>query len=99
MVQTALGKSSISAGCGILAITISVAGLTRVRCRCIGVLDIPLWIGAFSGEVTFGAAFKADNIGITVEVVEVSSGTVVVMGRLKLFGRLGKVGRGVCGGR
>ena len=41
-------------------------------------------MGAFSGVVTFGAAFKADNIGLGVEVVVVvvvvSSWTIVVIG-------------------
>ena len=77
MVQTALGNSSISAGCGILAISISIAALTIVRCRRIGALNIPLGIGTLSGVVTLVAAFKASNIGIAVVVVEVSSGTVI----------------------
>ena len=73
MVQEALDNNSISTWCGILAISISITGLTRVRCRLLG-------IGAFSGVVNFGAAFKADNIGLGIEVVVVSSWTVVVIG-------------------
>ena len=73
MVLTALDNSSIATGCGILAISISIAGLTLVRCRLLG-------IGAFSRVVTFGATFKADNIGLGIEVVGVSSWTIVVIG-------------------
>ena len=91
MVQTTLGNSNISTGCGILAI--SSTALTRVWRRCIGALNIPLWIGAFSGVVTLGAALKADNIGATVEVVEVPSGTVVVIAaRVVVVGTVGIVG-------
>ena len=77
MVQAALDNSGISTGCSILAIpiSISIAVVTLVLCRLLG-------IGAFSGVVTFGAAFKADNIGLGVEVVVVvvSSWTIVVIG-------------------
>ena len=82
VVQTTLDNSSISAGCGILAITISIAAMTIVRC--IGALSIPLRIGAFPGVVTFVAAFKTDNIGVGVEVVEVSAGTVIVIGAVEV---------------
>ena len=85
MVQTTLGNSSISARCGILAIFISIAALTIVLCRRIGALDIPLGIGTFFGVVTLVATFKADNIGIGVEVVEVSSGTVIVIGAVEIL--------------
>ena len=67
-------------GCSILAISISILTLSRVGCWCIGAWNILLGIGAFSGVVTFGAAFKADNIGLGIEVVVVSSWTVVVIG-------------------
>ena len=78
MVQTALGNSNISAGCGVLAI--SITALAIVRCLCIGAWTILLRIGAFFGVVTFGAAIETDNIGIAVEVVRVPSGTGVVIG-------------------
>ena len=84
MVQTTLGNSSISAGCGILAISITIAALTIVLCRRIGALDIPLGIGTFLGVVTLVVAFKADYIGIAGEVVEVSSGTVIVIGAVEV---------------
>ena len=90
MVQTALGNSNISAGCDILAI--SITALTIVRCRRIGALNIPLRIGALSGVVTLIAAFKADNIGIAVEVVEVSSGTVIVIGAVEVVWAVREIG-------
>ena len=92
MVQTTLGNSSISAGCGILAISISIAALTIVLCRRIGALDIPLGIGTFFGVVTLGAALKSDNIGATVEVVEVSSGTVIVIGAVEVVWAVREIG-------
>ena len=76
MVQTTLDNSRISTGRGILAISISIAVWTLILCRLLG-------IGAFSGVVTFGAAFKTDNIGLGVEVVVdvvVASWTIVVIG-------------------
>ena len=92
MVQTALDNNSISAGCGILAVTISIAALTIVRCRGIGALNIPLRIRAFSGVVTLIAAFKAGNIGIAVEVVEVSSGTGIVIGAVEVVWAVREIG-------
>ena len=92
MVQTTLGNSSISAGCGILAISISIAALTIVLCRRIGVLDIPLGIGSFFGVVTLVAAFKTDHIGIAGEVVEVSSGTVIVIGAVEIVWVVREIG-------
>ena len=80
MVQTTLGNSSISARCGILAISITIAALTIVRSRRIGALNIPLRIGALSGVVTLVAAFKADNAGSRGKSVGVSSGTIVAIG-------------------
>ena len=55
-------------------------GAGAVGCRCIGAWNIPFWIGAFFGIVALGAALKADNIGTTVKVIEVSSGAIVVIG-------------------
>ena len=90
MVQTTLGNNNISVGCGILAI--SIAALTIVLCRCIGALDTPLGIGTFFGVVTLVAAFKADNIGIAVQVVEVSSGTVIVIRAVEVVWAVRKIG-------
>ena len=76
VVQAALDNSSIPTGCSILAIpisiSISITVLTLVLCRL-------LRIGAFFGVVASVPAFKADNIGLGVEVVD-SSWTVVVIG-------------------
>ena len=80
MVEAASGNSSIATGCSILAISISITALSRIRCRCIGARSIPLGIGAVSGVMTLVAAFKADNAGSRGKSVGVSSGTIVAIG-------------------
>ena len=83
VVQTSLCNNSITAGCG------SLPRASAVGCRCIGVRNIPFRIGAFFGIVALGFSLKADNIGTTVKVIEISTGAVVVIGTV---GEVGTVG-------
>ena len=93
MVQTASCDSGIATRCSILAVSISITALSRVVCWCIGALNIPLGIGAFSGVVTLVAAFKADNIDTgTVVVIGAVVVVVVVWAREIVVGTVGIVG-------